>query len=202
MEHILETAQSIGVFLAQIILSLYFCKQYLANSLKKTDIAKMLPKQNKLDIELMQKMEYVKEMLNADRIHIYEFHDGDFYSEYRHAYKFSCTYEVVKAGSKSLRDKCMGVPTSLLPKFVNKITEDGLFFCKDIDEIKDSMPSTFGFKHAYGIRSFYDIAIKNSKNQAIGFIAVQWDNKDNVKIDEDLIKQLKWYVEEHLTKSK
>ena len=36
----------------------------------------MLPKQNKLDLEILNKLEYVKEILNADRIHVYEFHNG------------------------------------------------------------------------------------------------------------------------------
>ena len=43
---------------------------------------------------------------------------------------------------------------------------------------------------------------QNKDNNIIGFIAIHWFNKNNMKTDEDTIKQLVWYVEEHLLNSK
>ena len=103
MNEIIETAKEIGQFIALVIVSLFFCKQYLNKYFKKTNVGKMLPRQNKLDLEILNKLEYVKEILNADRIHVYEFHNGEHYSDYRSAYKFSCTYEVFKAGNQPVQ---------------------------------------------------------------------------------------------------
>lgn len=146
----------------------------------------------------MEKMEYVKEILNADRIHIYEFHNGEHYSDYRSSCRFSCSYEVVRAGKCSVRSKCTGLPISVMPKFINQITTNGMFKCRDIETLKDDMPSTYAFKHEIGIKSFYDTAIRNTNGNIIGFVAIQWDEGTIPKIDEDEIKKLVWYIEEHI----
>lgn len=198
----LEIAKNIGIFIAELIVGLFFCKQYLDKYFKKTNVAKMLPRQNKLDMEMLNKLEYVKEILNADRIHIYEFHNGEHYSSNRPAYKFSCTYEVFKAGNKPVQQECINLPTNCMPSFVNKIMKDGKFVCEDLESIKDNMASTYNFKKALNIKSFYDVAIKNREGEIIGFIAIHWFKKENMKVEEDVIKQLVWYVEEHLFNSK
>lgn len=198
----LEIAKNIGIFIAELIVGLFFCKQYLDKYFKKTNVAKMLPRQNKLDMEMLNKLEYVKEILNADRIHIYEFHNGEHYSSNRPAYKFSCTYEVFKAGNKPVQQECINLPTNCMPSFVNKIMKDGKFVCEDLEDLKDTLPSTYNFKKALNIKTFYDIAIKNREGEIIGFVAIHWFKKENMKIEEDVIKQLVWYVEEHLFNSK
>ena len=137
MDEIINLAKEIGQFIAFIIVSLFFCKQYLNQYFKKTNVGKMLPKQNKLDLEILNKLEYVKEILNADRIHVYEFHNGEHYSDYRSAYKFSCTYEVFKAGNQPVQQKCINLPTNCMPQFIHRITEDGKFICRDLEELKE-----------------------------------------------------------------
>ena len=198
----LELAKEIGMTIAQIIIAFFFCKQYLSKYLKKTNVAEKLPKQNKLDMEIIDKMEYAKEILNADRIHVYEFHNGENWSNHRPAYKFSCTYEVFKAGNNPIQNKCVGLLTNCMPLFVDKIIKENKFICEDLEDLKDAMPSTYNFKKALNIKSFYDVAIKNKDDKVIGFVAIHWFKKSNVKIDEDVIKQLVWYVEEHLINSK
>ena len=198
----LEIAKNIGIFIAELIVGLFFCKQYLDKYFKKTNVAKMLPRQNKLDMEMLNKLEYVKEILNADRIHIYEFHNGEHYSSNRPAYKFSCTYEVFKAVNKPVQQECINLPTNCMPSFVNKIMKDGKFVCEDLEDLKDTLPSTYNFKKALNIKSFYDVAIKNREGEIIGFVAIHWFKKENMKIEKDVVKQLVWYVEEHLFNSK
>ena len=180
MNEIINLAKEIGQFIAFIIVSLFFCKQYLNQYFKKTNVGKMLPRQNKLDLEILNKLEYVKEILNADRIHVYEFHNGEHYSDYRSAYKFSCTYEVFKAGNQPVQQRCINLPTNCMPQFIHRITEDGKFICKDLEELK----------------------IHNKEGNTIGFIAIHWFDKENMKVDKDAINQLVWYVEEHLINSK
>ena len=137
MNEFLDSAKQIGIFIAEVIVALFFCKQYLNKYFKKTNVGKMLPKQNKLDLEILNKLEYVKEILNADRIHVYEFHNGEHYSDYRSAYKFSCTYEVFKAGNHPVQQRCINLPTNCMPQFIHKITEDGRFVCNDLEALKE-----------------------------------------------------------------
>lgn len=201
MEHVIEVAKTLGLVLGEIIVTAYVCIQYVKKNIKKPDVSKMIVKQNVIDMDITSKMDYVKELLNADRIHVYEFHNGEHYADYRSAIKFSCSYEVTKAGTVSVRNKCTSLPISVMPRFINEITTKGFFHCDDIEKLKDTMASTYEFKHALNIKSFYDIAIKNTQGTVIGFLAVQWDVDTIPNIDEEEIKKLVWYIEEHIQKA-
>lgn len=202
MNEIINSAKEIGLFIAEIIIALFFCKQYLNQYFKKSNVSKLLPHQNKLDIEILNKLEEYKEKLNADRIHVYEFHNGEHYSDNRPAYKFSCTYEVFKAGNKPIQQQCKGIATNCMPLFVNEIMQNGKFVCTDLEKIKETMASTYNFKHALKIQAFYDVAIRNKYGEVIGFVAVHWFKKENMIKNEDMINRLAWFVEDHMKKSK
>lgn len=201
METAIELAKTFGIALAEVILTVVFCVQYIRKNYSGPNVGKMVPKQNKIDLEITNQMDYVKELVNADRIHLYEFHNGEHYSDYRSAYKFSCSYEVARAGKKAVRKDCVQLPISVMPRFINKITTEGKFYCEDLENIKDSMASTYEFKNNLGIKSFYDVAIKNSTGTIIGFIAVQWDKGTTPKLNEQEIMKLAWLIEEKLKES-
>ena len=201
MEAIIEVAKTFGVTMAEIILTVVFCIQYIRKNYSSPNVGKMVPKQNKIDLEITNQMDYVKELVNADRIHLYEFHNGEHYSDYRSAYKFSCSYEVARAGKRAVRKDCVQLPISVMPRFINKITTEGKFYCDDIEKIKDTMASTYEFKNNLGIKSFYDVAIKNSEGTIIGFVAVQWDKETTPRFNEHEIMKLAWLIEEKLKES-
>ena len=201
MESIIELAKTFGVTMAEIILTVVFCIQYIRKNYSSPNVGKMVPKQNKIDLEITNQMDYVKELVNADRIHLYEFHNGEHYSDYRSAYKFSCSYEVARAGKRAVRKDCVQLPISVMPRFINKITTEGKFYCDDIEKIKDTMASTYEFKNNLGIKSFYDVAIKNSEGTIIGFVAVQWDKETTPRLNEHEIMKLAWLIEEKLKES-
>lgn len=201
MKEVIEVAQTLGVALAEILVTMYVCITYIKKRLYKPDVSKNIPLQNQIDIDIMTKMDYAKELLNADRIHIYEFHNGEHYSDYRSAYKFSCSYEAIKAGKIPLRNKCTNLPISVMPKFINKITSNGYFSCEDISKLKEDMPSTHAFKRELGVKAFYDVAIRNVSGNIIGFVAIQWDKGTTQSINEDEIKKLVWFIEERLHES-
>ena len=148
MEHIVETAQSIGIILAEILLAIYFCKQYIDKYQKehKPNISDEVTKQNPIDLDIIEKMDYYKELLKADRILLFEFHNGQHYSNYRSALKMSASYEVYRAGLESSRERCSNLPIAIMPKFIAKITRDGFTWCKDIEEIRYDMGNSYEFK--------------------------------------------------------
>ena len=196
MEAILETAKNIGLVIAQIVLAIYFCVKYIDAALKKTDVGKSVKAQNNVDMEIVEKMDYYKELLNADRILLFEFHNGQHYSSYRSALKMSPSYEVFRAGLDSVRERCSGLPVTIMPKLVHQITVDGVSICKDIEDIKDDMGNSYEFKRALGIQSFYDVAIHNDEGDTIGFVAVQWNDTMPNDINSETIKHLAWFLEE------
>lgn len=195
MDAILETAKTIGIAIAEIILAVYFCKQYLDKATKGIDISSGIKKQNEVDLKIIERMDYFKELLSADRILLFEFHNGQHYSNYRSALKMSASYEVFRAGLESSRDKCTGLPIAIMPKFIADITQKGMACCHDIEEIRYDMGNSYEFKKAIGIKSFYDIAIRDKDCNVIGFVAIQWNHIVKDFPEEDM-KHLAWFLEE------
>lgn len=202
MEHIVETAQSIGIILAEILLAIYFCKQYIDKYQKehKPNISDEVTKQNPIDLEIIEKMDYYKELLKADRILLFEFHNGQHYSNYRSALKMSASYEVYRAGLESSREKCSNLPIAIMPRFIAAITREGFTWCKDIEEIKYDMGNSYEFKKSIGIKAFYDVAIRDDCGNVIGFVAVQWQHEMPTDIDVKNIDHLAWHMEEAVKK--
>ena len=51
MDAVIETAKTIGITLAEIILVIYFCVKYINAALKKEDISKGVREQSDLDLQ-------------------------------------------------------------------------------------------------------------------------------------------------------
>lgn len=202
MEHIVETAQSIGIILAEILLAIYFCKQYIDKYQKehKPNISDEVTKQNPIDLDIIEKMDYYKELLKADRILLFEFHNGQHYSNYRSALKMSASYEVYRAGLESSRERCSNLPIAIMPRFIAAITREGFTWCKDIEEIRYDMGNSYEFKKSIGIKAFYDVAIKDECGNVVGFVAVQWQHEMPTDIDVKNIDHLAWHMEEAVKK--
>ena len=151
MEAIIETAKTIATVVVELLLAIYFCRQYIDKINTKIPMGPAVKQQNELDLDILNKMNYYKELLNADRVLLFEFHNGQHYSNYRSALKMSASYEVYRAGLESSREKCSNLPIAIMPKFINDITKKGYSMCKDIEEIKDDMGNSYEFKKSIGI---------------------------------------------------
>lgn len=199
MEDVIEVAKSIGTIIAEIVLIAYFCFKYINATLKNAaDIAKEVKNQNCLDIEIIEKMDYYKELLMADRIVLFEFHNGQHYSQYRQALKMSASYEVFRAGLESTRQQCSNLPVAIMPNLIHEIVNKGCSVCKDIEEVKEKMGNTYEFKKSLGIRAWYDVALHDNQGEVIGFVAVQWNTVMPDNINTDQIKHLAWFLEEEI----
>lgn len=199
LDNILEISEMIGSFIAVIIFSIYFCKKYIDKITTKLPIGEKIKKQNEEDLNIVSTMEYYKELLNADRILLFEFHNGDHYSNFRNALRMSASYEVYRAGLEESMSRCTGLPIAIMPHLIAEITSNGFFICKNIEDIKNIMPSTYNFKKSIGLKSFYDIAIEDKNGHVIGFVAVQWD-EIMPDINNEDVKKLAWHLEESIQK--
>ena len=145
-------------------------------------------------------MESLKEYLNADRVQIYDFHNGGHYANGRSALKTSCTYEVVRTGISPKQNLLQSIPLSFLQKFISQLLNDDSMEIKQLDQIKEIMPSTYQLKKSQNINSFYDIVLNNKAGEPIGFLAVQFV-KNGYSINEKGKKEilrLKFFIEEQL----
>lgn len=171
------------------------------NTKKEIDTIPMkVKKQAVYDNIIIEKMDSLKELLNADRVQVYDFHNGGHYANGRSALKTSCTYETVRNGINPVQSQLQSIPLPCIAKFISQLLNDESMEIKKLDEIKENMPSTYQLKKSQNIESFYDIVLNNKNNEPIGFLAVQFV-KNKYSIDEhgkQEILRLKFFIEEQL----
>lgn len=171
------------------------------NTKKEIDTIPMkVKKQAVYDNIIVEKMDSLKELLNADRVQVYDFHNGGHYANGRSALKTSCTYETVRNGINPVQSQLQSIPLPCIAKFISQLLNDESMEIKKLDEIKESMPSTYQLKKSQNIESFYDIVLNNKNNEPIGFLAIQFV-KNKYSVDEkgkQEILRLKFFIEEQL----
>lgn len=184
--------------IAGLIVAIAKAKKEIENS-----IPKKIKNQINIDNEIIKRMEGLKEFLNADRVQVYDFHNGGHYANGRSALKTSCTYEVCRTGCRSYQMYLQAIPLSCIPQFVETLLNKEELKVNDIEDIKENMNSTYHLKKDQGVKSFYDIIIHNKDKEPIGFLAIQYLTENKVEFSNDEkneILKLKFFIEENLEK--
>ena len=166
-------------------------------------LPKKIKNQVSVDTEIISHMERVKEFVVADRVQIYDFHNGGHYANGRSALKTSCSYEVVRSGVKAHQKELQAVPLSCIPQFIRALLEQGELKVDNLESIKSSMPATYELKKSQEVRSFYDIILNNKSGEPIGFLAIQYNRTGGVDFTEEEkneILRLKFFIEDRLEK--
>ena len=123
-------------------------------------------------------LENLKELLNADRIHLYDFHNGGHYANGRSALKMSCTYEVTRFGIESVQMYLQNLPLSVMSVYISELLGVGEMEVKDIHEIAEFMPAVYQIKTDFNIKAYYDIIINNIENEPIGLLSIQYTKNE------------------------
>ena len=169
---------------------------------KKNLIPHRVKTQSSINMNIVKLMEDAKEYFRADRIQVYDYHNGGHFANGRSALKVSCTFEVVRSGIKSCQQELQGIPLTFISQFNHRLLNEETMYIRDLEEIKESMPFTYQIKHNQGIKSFYDIILHNKNGDPIGFLGVQY-NSDEITLttdDEKEILKLKLAIENELEK--
>ena len=188
MENITTTIISLTAFItaiATLIVNIMKAKKEIENTLPKK-----IQKQCSINIEITNRLEKVKEYLIADRVQIYDFHNGGHYANGRSALKTSCSYEVVRVGVKGHQNQLQAVPLTCIPKFVRTLLNNNELKVNDLEEIKSIMPATYQIKKEQDIQSFYDIILENKNKEPIGFLAIQYSKTNCVNFNQEEMNEI------------
>ena len=200
-----ENIQFIGTVCGAIAATVYMSFKAFKTKLdkefkdRKTDVSKHIKRQSDLDYEIIKEADHLKELLGADRVQVYEFHNGTHYANGRSALKTTCTYETCRYGVASCLNVLSGIPLSVIPNFLRVLLDKGELLVKDLEDLKETMPSTYNLKHTMGIKGFYDVVIYNANNEPVGFVAVQFCNDKISSLNKDAVKKFAWFVESKLS---
>lgn len=137
-------------------------------------VSRLISKQVPKNMLVIKELENLKELVNADRVHIYEFHNGEYFANGRSALKMSCTFEVVRAGIPSVQLGYQKVPLTMIPVYINKLLREYYLNVSDLSEIEDIAPSTYQMVLGMGLTSFYDIVINNNNGYPVGILSIQY----------------------------
>lgn len=201
----IETLEYIATICGTVLFTVYMSLKTFKTKLdkvmseKKSDVPKKIGKQSEIDCLIMKEAENLKELLNADRVQVYEFHNGTHYANGRSALKTTCTYETCRYGVSSCLNILSGIPLSIIPTFIKKLLDNGELLVENLDDIKSTMPSTYALKNAMEIKSFYDVVIYNESGEPVGFVAVQFCNNVQKFVNKDAVKKFAWFVENKLS---
>lgn len=199
MNDIITIASYIGTFVAASVICYYTAKtkikEFIDNQSNNSHVSKVVLSQSTVDEYILKNMEEVKESIYADRIMIIEFHNGGHYANGRSALKMTATFEVVRAKIERIQKVTSCIPLSIDPTFINTILNEGMIISNDIEDYKDIMPAMYGMITCHDVKSTYNIVIKNSLGNPVGFITAHWNTKTDVSKYEKEMKQLSWYVE-------
>lgn len=163
-------------------------------------IPKKVKTQSNINLEITDILEKMKELFKADRVQIYDFHNGGHYANGRSALKCSCTFETVRASVKGCFNELQSIHLQMIPHFIHTLLDQEKIVIKDLEEIKTTMPATYEFKKNQGVGGFYDIVLNNKYGEPIGFIGIQYYEKDSLYVDENELLKYKYLIEQYLEK--
>lgn len=200
--NIVFIATNIGYLIAGVFICYFVVRkkvsEYLSGVKKDLSVSYKIPKQAKYDIDIVRKMEQVKEIFNADRVQVYEFHNGEHYANGRSALKVSCTYEVYRVNIEPVQTKMTSIPISCIPHFITQLLDEEFIKVPNVENIKDKMPSTYSLQKSIGVSAYQNLIIKNDNNEPVGFVSIQWCNGNKMNSDDKELYRLAAYVEERI----
>ena len=143
---------------------------------------------------ITNKIEDIREEVEADRVWITQFHNGGhFYPTGKSMAKFSVIYESVSTGVSSIQSNFQNIPVNLFSKSLNKLATEELI---EISNYQDKKIATYGLKYAaevYGGKSGYLFAIKNIEGRFIGVLGLDYTKKP-VSLSEETVNTVMLHV--------
>jgi len=168
-------------------ISVMYIKYLLDKRKKKPDMVMDTLRVSEL---ITQRIDYIRDEFNADRVWISQFHNGgNFYPTGRSMAKFSIMYETVSQYAGSVQSNFKNIPVNLFSRSINQLFHNDVI---EIADFKDETIATYGLKYIAeesGCKSAYLFAIKSIEDKFIGILAVDFTKK-KTKLDMESINHL------------
>lgn len=198
-EVVQNIAVSVGSIIAAIAIGVITFKkkldEYFDN--KREDVPGKIIKQSNVDNKILTKMEHTKEALGADRILVFDFHNGEHFANGRSALRMSASYEVTKYGVERKQNNLQKLPLSILPNLIKELLDKGFFIVDDFEKFKDMQPE-YSICASLGMKSLYNYIIKDENGAPVGFVSIEFKEITN-EINKELTHKLVWFIEEKIS---
>lgn len=193
-----DVAMTVGSVSAAIVIGFFTFKkkmdEYFNN--KRENVPGKIIQQSNVDNKILTRMEHAKEILVADRILVFDFHNGEHFANGRSALRMSATYEVTRYGIERKQNVLQKLPLSILPNLIRELLNKGSFIVDDFDKFKDMQPE-YSICGSLNMKSLYNYIIKNENGAPVGFVSIEFAEK-TFEINEEIVKKLVWFIEEQI----
>lgn len=173
-----HTIELIGMVLVAIITALVGPAglEYVKSKLSKPPSKDLIRDDVERNLVILDEISEIRDMLNADRIWITQFHNGGhFLHTNKSIQKFSITYEDTKPGIGSVIHLFTDIPLSLYSRSMNHIMENKYLWVSDF---KDETIATCGLKsaaEATGTNATYVVGLFDiATDKCIGTMGVDY----------------------------
>lgn len=133
--------------------------------------------------DVYRALEYILDNLNADRVVVYEFHNGDIYYSGSSQQKFSNTYEVLSEGVSSELKNQQNLRVSSFNRFIKPLIDNDEYSFGEISNIDN-----VGIKEFFedqGTKSTFCVPIKLLTGKIIGILGVDFVKGTKVLDDKE-----------------
>ena len=137
--------------------------------------------------------------LNAERVGIYVFHNGNQSIHGLPFFKVSCMHEWNKAGSLAMKTRAyrsvthQSIPLYLLSDIVESIYSKKYYFVTNIQDKIDSVQSLQTFVDHSDIQTMYMLAISDDDDNIAGFVIAEF--KEIINLEDEAMNKIKHTLE-------
>jgi len=135
--------------------------------------------QNNVDENIMAAIDFLCKGLDADRIVIQEFHNGEKYFSGNSQQKLSISYELCKKGVSSIFRKFQNVRVSALSNIIKQSMTDQILVQLDSEKCSYSYDL-----QTHGTTSAAFTILKTLTNKNIGILSIHYVNRNKTKLTE------------------
>lgn len=119
----------------------------------------------------------------ASRADLVQYHNGGRGVNKQSFLKMSMTNEQIQLGVKSFMSEFKDQFRSVLAWFIKELNDKGFCYVKDVEEIKDVDVGMYEFMINRGLHSKFGIAIKGSEDYVIGFVCIEYLEKEDIDVN-------------------
>ena len=135
------------------------------------------------DTAVIGKLRDVLNILNADRVCIFSFHNGGTFYSGKSMQKMSMSYEEIDNGISSIIMNKQDIPVSACITTIKPLIENGEFYCQDTKEYPEGL-CKYHLKND-GVKSTYQYPVIDLHQNAIGVLRVDYVKRKTKLSDED-----------------
>lgn len=163
--------------------------EHTANRIRHNEL---IDKRLEINSKIKNAIEAFRQKVDADRVYIFEYHNGESNLNGLPFAKVSATYEILKPGVSSYKSRLQGIPSGLILEFNQNLLTNKQISVPNITDYKDIDPVGNSVLIRPDAKSFYVALINNINGYPIGFIGMDYICRESGKEEADkAIKELK-----------